>query len=167
MKKVTALLLSSFLILFLSGCQERPRISESMYSEITGLHYQELDGFKATVVERGFITSPSVLEWLDSIELSNNESGYYQYIYSDPDSWDMFLFVPNSEVESGRYVSTESMRFTIVDNIIKIYFDTTEVGPGASIIVLVQAPMRGVWPNGSSINVANKMIPQISADSST
>lgn len=142
-----------------------PTISHSMYSDATGLHYQEWNGYQAAVVERDFISAPRVLEWLDTLPAAAEGQGYYEFIYSDPDSWDMYIFWPAAGMAKNAAPAQGSMYFSISDSTVHLYFDSTSDAEPADVLLVVQAPMREAWPTGSAVHIGDQTIQKYSLGS--
>jgi len=67
-------------------------LSITKYSEERGWYYEETtSGFKSTFYTTDDIEVERIKDWVDECRPT---SKYYQYIYSDPDSWDLFICFP-------------------------------------------------------------------------
>ena len=130
-------------------------LSVTKYSEATGKYYEETaNGYKAAFYTKEEITIEKSEDWLASC-LSTGV--YYQYIYSDPDSWDMFIYFPQSNGGNSYNI----FKFSVVDSIVNIYVtsDNSNQSTNADyFIIRVQAPLRGAWPNASELYIDGKKI---------
>ena len=131
--------------------------SVSKYSEITSRHYEETpDGCKAGFYEKAEIDIARISEWLAACEPSG---GYYHYIYSDPDSWDMFIYYPVKNNSNEVY---KSFKFCVVEKIVRVYVESNEASfeepPSEYILLRIQAHPRGVWPSGSALFINGREI---------
>lgn len=149
MKKSFMLLLCLLCVFAFLGCDKKPakeNMSISKYSNITGKNYEETsDGYRAAFYSIEEIDVDKIKKWIDTCQ-SNGKC--YEYIYSDPDSWDMFVYYP---VEDNTDKIYKSFKFCKVESTVKIYLEnnivSTEEKPSDYILIRVQAPMRGAWPN--------------------
>ena len=150
------------LMLCVSGCKENivnNNISDdrsvTKYSEARGRYFEETpSGYKAGYYEKTEIEAEKIKEWADSCPSGEN---YYQYIYSDPDSWDMFIYY--SPAEGGLQYS--GFAFCIEGSTVKIYVTNTESPYGVRtdyIFIRIQAPLRGSWPDSSELYVNDEKI---------
>jgi len=124
------------------------------------MYYEETStGYKATTYEKSDITAEKVASWLTACGKSE---GYYQYIYSDPDSWDMFIYY---SPDVGR-ISSNGFKFSVVDSVVKVYV-TNDGSTGAHadfILIRIQAPLRGAWPSTSELYVDDRKIDMQGSD---
>jgi len=121
--------------------------SVTKYSDITSRYYEEIkNGYIAAFYEKSEIEIQSIIDWLASCEKSEN---YYQFIYSDPDSWDMFVYY---HPENG-FISNNSFRFFIDDSTVNIFVTNEDSVDAVDdyILIRIQAPLRGLWPNSSTL----------------
>ena len=122
--------------------------SVSKYSEITSKHYEvTLSGYNAAFYKKSEIDAERIVTWLDSCEPSE---GYYQFIYSDPDSWDMFIYY---SPEHGLF-SNDGFRFFMdgSGSILHIFVTNNESDETDDyMLIRIQAPLRGAWPNSSML----------------
>ena len=143
MKKVTVIL--AVLILF-SGCSNK------------------LNGYTVNPITYSEISNQVIKDW---IEKTTDDSGYHDYIYSDPDSWDMFVYQPNINGKL-EYIFYRCDKIEIIDSTIKVYL-TKEYAANDSDVVkdllfMVTAPERGVWPTKSELFIDGKSINHMSAE---
>ena len=128
--------------------------SVSKYSDITKRYYEETrHGYKAAFYDMSEIDVEKIIDWLASCEQSED---YYQYIYSDPDSWDMFIFY----APPINNFSNNQLRFFISGSTVNIF---VENGYSADIsadymLIRIQAPKRGAWPSSSTLHVDGNSI---------
>lgn len=153
------------IILFLmGGCHEQKNDNKkilnwsvSKYSKITEINYEETsDGYKGAFYNIEDISIDKIKSW---IEICEQDGEYYHYIYSDPDSWDMFIYYP---FENGANVSYNNFKFYIDDSIVKIYVDNYKASNKNEqcdyILIRIQAPSRGVCPNSSELFINDQQI---------
>jgi len=120
------------------------KLSVSKYNNITGENYEETsNGYRAVFCSIEEITVDKIRNWLEDCEPNGQ---YYEYTYSDPDSWDMFIYYPFENKSNKLY---ESFEFCIVDQTVEIYVEssTSEEPPSEYILIRIQAPFREAWPN--------------------
>ena len=157
MRKITSVFIF-LLVILLSSCtssSQKEKLSISKYNDSTGKNYEETDnGYKAAFYDKNEITIEKIKKW---IELCEIEDGYHEYVYSDPDSWDMFIYYPTN---NGIYCSP-SLKFSVVDQIVKVYItnnSSTNRINSNYILVRIQAPSIGAWPIKSELSIDNKRI---------
>ena len=130
-------------------------LSVTKYSEITSKYYEETSsGYKAAFYKKAEIEIEEIKDWVDSCPSGEN---YYQYIYSDPDSWDMFIYY--SPANDGFKYSR--VTFCVDDSTVKIYVTSIDSPYDVKtdyILIRVQAPIRGAWPNSSELYVNDEKI---------
>lgn len=149
-----ALCLTAVMALSLGGCGATPKTDRLLYSEATQLYYRELDGYQAAVIDRDFVADiPQVAEWLDGIPQGAETQGYYEYIYSDSDSWEMFILWPRNCMGEGLTPDFDSMRFAIEDGVVQLHFEGSIQTDGPDLLLMVQAPRHGTWPTASALYV--------------
>lgn len=127
------------------GNEKTVNWSISKYSELTSKHYEEIsNGYKAAFYTKDEIGVERISNWLAACEPSE---GYYQLIYFDPASWDMFLYYAP---ENGRF-SNDSLKFYIDGSILKVYVENDDGVDNYTdyILIRVQVPLRGAWPSSS------------------
>lgn len=157
MKRII-ILLCSYLVLFLVGCQnnnEDPMIesalSTSRYSDVRGIYYEQFNGYRAAFYSKDAITVERIINWIDSCPSSE---GYYDLIFADPASWDMFLYY----FPEGGLSAYYSFRFWIEDQIVRVYVEADETNPNFSffsdyLLIRIQAPRGGPWPSFSKLYI--------------
>ena len=162
MKNITAIIICLCLVPCMSGCtnsiEDKSKsngLSVSEYSEMTDRYYEETSsGYKAAFYEKDEIEIEKIENWLTSCSSGEN---YYQYIYSDPDSWDMFLYY--SPIDSG--IQYSGFSFTVDGSTVKIYMSNDGTPNDANkdyLLIRVQAPLRGAWPNSSELYLDDKKL---------
>ena len=158
MKKFNILTLSFIIIISLCACSQNGEQdidwSVSKYSESTARNYEgTASGYKAAFYDKDEIDVKPIENWLSSCTPAD---GYYQYIYSDPDSWDMYIYY---FPENGS-MSVTGFRFAVVDSVVKI--DVQNDGSAGTVadylLIRIQAPLRGAWPNTSELYIDNRII---------
>ena len=141
-------------------------LSVSMYSEATGKHYEENNRYKAAFYEIEEITIEKILDWLASCEPDDK---FYQYVYSDPDSFDMFIYY--SPVSGA--AAYNSLKFFVSESTIFINMTKDKNAAGVNpaydknadyFLIRVQAPQRGVWPNKSVLFIDGRLIGRYAAE---
>lgn len=163
MRRLFSILCVILLLLFLTCCTTAPKsgnnnqdaLSISKYSDVTKLHYEETkDGYKGALLRIDDITIQEIKNWVSACKDTN---GYYEYIYSSPDSWDMFIYTPINS--SDGYTS---FKFLVEDSTTKIYVKSepkdTITQQQNYILIRIQAPPRGSWPNSSELFIDDKKI---------
>ena len=143
----------------LYGCTNNERIPESIkwsvskYSDITGKDYEETtEGYKAAFYTIDEISIDKIKDWIHSCNLNGK---YHQYIYSDPDSWDMYLYYPTESK-----MNYNKLKFYINDSCVNIYVESGDKLENTQkyVLIRVQAPHRGAWPSSSKLFVDNYVI---------
>ena len=128
--------------------------SVSKYSESTEKYFEETaSGYKAAFYDKDEIDVKTIENWLSSCMPA---SGYYQCIYSDPDSWDMFIYY---SPENSSLIAN-GFRFAVVDSVVKINVQNDSSAGAVTdyILIRVQAPLRGAWPNTSEFYIDGNRI---------
>ena len=121
--------------------------SDTQYSSATGKHYEETaNGYKAATYEKYEIEIEKINSWILSCAQAE---GYYQFIYSDADSWDMFIYYSPYNME----FNIKDFKFSVDDSIVRVYVTSTESTDASTDYMLfrIQAPLRGVWPTSSEL----------------
>ena len=113
--------------------------SISRYSEITSRRYEETaSGYKAAFFEKSEIDIMKIKDWLTSCESSER---YYQLVYSDPDSWDMYIYY---SPENGNF-SNNDFKFFTDRSTVNIFVASGESSDTTVdyLLIRIQAPLRG------------------------
>ena len=129
-------------------------LSVTKYSDITDRYYEETsNGYKAAIYTKEEIEVEKIESWLASCKPSDK---YNQYIYSDPDSWDIFIFYSPENTDFIGY----SFRFSVDGSVVKIYVtsDSSVDNPQDYLLIRIQAPLRGAWPNSSELYIDGNKI---------
>jgi len=166
-KRITWLMAAVAVLLIVGGCAKEapaPRgvnWSVSKHSDVTDRDYEEVDGYRAAFYDVDEIAIDRIRKWIDSCETTG---GYHHYIYSDPDSWDMFIYYLVSEE-----VQYSGFAFYIADSTVNVYVETDDASPAAEynqdyVLIRVQAPMRAAWPSSSRLFVDGNEIDLSSED---
>ena len=143
MKKTTF-----FLVLFLlfTGCGNKPR------------------GYTVNPITHNEISNQAITRWLEE---TTDDSGYHDYIHSDPDSWDMLIYYPNAN-KTLEYVFYKYNKIEVVDSTAKVYltkeFAASDSDVVKDLLFVVTAPERGAWPTKSELFIDGEPIPHISSD---
>jgi len=131
-------------------------MSVSKYSETSERHYEEnSNGFMAAFYVKEEIIVNDIIDWIDSCEPSEK---YYHLIYSDPEKWDMYIYYQPENNEDKIY---ESFKFCIVERTVKVYIQTkaaVDETPADYVLIRIQAPLRGLWPNLSELYIDDRQI---------
>ena len=91
-----------------------------------------------------------VTDWLEGLE---SGEGFQYFIYSDPDSWDLYLWYPEKQAEI-QALSPEDVRLEVRDSVLQVY-----VTPGGAAepageepwVIHIAAPFLGAWPTGAAL----------------
>ncbi|MDR2547858.1 MAG: hypothetical protein LBC96_10250 [Lachnospiraceae bacterium] len=121
--------------------------SDSKYSEITSKHYEETaNGYKAAFYNKDELNVERIKDWVVSCEPSEE---YYQYIASDPDSWDMYIYYSHGNSIFGN----NELKFNIEGSEVNLFVTSNdnESTTDDYILIRIQAPTRGVWPSSSTL----------------
>jgi hypothetical protein len=159
MKNAIIIFMCFCLMFCVNGCkssvEEPDKLSTTKYSEATVKYYEETaNGYKAALYGKDELVAEKIKAWVDSCPSGEK---YYQYIYSDADSWDMFIyyFPANDELQYGGF------NFSVDDSTVKINVTNDEPVNAVKadyILIRVQAPMRGSWPNSSELYINGEKI---------
>ena len=127
--------------------EQQGSLSTTRFSESTGRYYEEThSGYKAAFYEKDEVEIERIQRWLSSCEPSDM---YYSFIFSDPESWNMYIYYSPENASFG----AGSFKFTIEEQIARV-FVTTDNSSNVSrdyILIRIQAPSRGIWPNSSKL----------------
>lgn len=84
-------------------------------------------------------------EWIDTCD---EEDGYYEYIISDPDSWELFIFINN--FNKDLHYETYTLNTKKVGSTLRVTIDkefaVTESQVMEDILLYVSAPLIGARP---------------------
>ena len=155
MKKMkTAAFLVCFVLLFgLATCKNS--MSATNFDTESEKNYEETaDGYRGALYKKEEITALEVKTWLDSCE---TEKKYYAYIWSDADSWDMFIYYAPGETKGY------NLKFKIKESTLQVYLTTDTKNSAERLeyaLVRVEAPRSGAWPTDSELYVDNVSIEQ-------
>ena len=112
------------------------------------------------------ISLDPITEWVNQCELTD---GYHDYIYADPDSCDLFLYIPNAPEIFGD-IQNKDIEIEVIDNVLKIYVQTSGVTTreksSGELIIHIKAPLRGAWPNASELFIDEKQIENLTTSMS-
>jgi hypothetical protein len=118
-------------------------------------------GYKTKILTEKDYKGTVVEDW---IKESDTQNGYSEFVYSDPDSWDMFIYYPNINPELKYIKYKVDLKF--VDSIVKVYLtveDAVDDGEVIKDLVLrIQAPLRGAWPTESEVYLNGKLVKCVS-----
>jgi hypothetical protein len=162
MKRVVIALICFFVLLSIAGCNSGTDavnppngLSITKYSEATGKYFEETpNGYRAVFLNIEEITIERIANWIASCKASDS---FYQFIYSDPDSWNMFIYY---FPEDGLY-GYKSFRFSVTNSTVRVHVvteDSNSAFLSEYMLIRIQAPRRGVWPNKSELYVDDVMI---------
>ena len=158
MKRIVFLIMALAVCFLTNGCANNTNESEeihwsvSKHSDITDKDYEEVQGYQAAFLHIEEIMVDRIKEWIDSCDLNGK---YYHYIYSDPDSWEMFIYYP---CETNNYDNT--LKFYLADSYVNVYVESGDISEKKLdyVLLVIQAPLRGVWPSSSRLFVDNQEI---------
>ena len=106
-----------------------------------------------------------VTQWIEGCASSD---GYYEYVYADPDSWDVFLYMPNAQKAFGD-IQNNNVAIAIEDSVLKIYITTGEELPhekaSDQLILHIKAPDRGAWPSSTELYIDEKEVTLVDTES--
>jgi hypothetical protein len=128
--------------------------SVSRYSEITSKHYEETaNGYRAIFYSKGELGIERIENWMASCEPSEE---YYQFICSDPDSWDMFIYY---SLENSSFGNND-LKFFVDGSKVNLFVTSNDIASTANdyILIRIQAPSRGVWPSSSALYLDGKKV---------
>jgi len=150
-RKQFILLLICFSIIFsivlLSQLREEKQIEEAI----------DVKGYKSILLYKKDYKGSRLEDW---IKTCTRSGGYYQFINSDPDSWDMYIYYPeiNSELKYIKY----NVDFNIIDSVVKISINEEDAISDEEVIkglvLNIKAPLRDTWPSTSEVYVNGSKI---------
>jgi hypothetical protein len=160
-KRLISAVLFIALIVLPSGCGKGGNAtgkiywSLSKYSEITDKKYEETSqGYRAAFYTLDEISVDRIKIWLDSCD---QKGKYCQYIYSDPDSWDMFLYY-----QTDAKAQYDQMKFNVLKGCVNMHVKSSAASDAAIgqyyMLLRVQAPLRGSWPTSSRLFIDDSEI---------
>lgn len=162
------------IVVLISGCSRLDRQSFSSQDSVIDKRYDVIDKstgevsqYLLTITNCGAISLDVITEWVGKCEAVD---GYYDYIYSDPDSWDIFLYIPNAQELFGD-IQNSNVEIEVTDSILKVYIDITDVSTkekkSGELIIHLVAPLRGSWPIASELYVDGTRVERLSTTIST
>jgi len=131
--------------------------SITKYSDARGKYYEETaNGYKAVFYDKSEIFAEKIESWESWLSSCEMAEGYYQFIYSDPDSWDMLIYY---SPEHGSFGGS-SFKFSVEGLVVKVYVttDTSANVYADYFIIRIQAPFWGMWPNSSELYIDGNKI---------
>ena len=91
---------------------------------------------------------PWVTTWLEGREAGE---GFQYFVYSDPDSWDIYLWCPGREAEVHA-LAPEDIRLEIRDSVLQVYLPPVQPVETDEIwLIHIAAPLLGPWPTGAAL----------------
>ena len=129
--------------LLLSGC------SESKDEKL-----KDAKGYKSTTLFAKDYQGSKLEKWIESC---SGTGGYYEFINSDPDSWNLYIYYSNinPKLENVSFKVDLKIEEKNVDIILKIYLTEQNSDSDEQVVkdlVLdVKAPSRGAWPTKSEV----------------
>lgn len=152
------ILISLFLgiLLLLFGC------SENKEEKV-----KDVKGYSSTFLFEKDYKGSKLEKWIKSC---SDADGYYQFINSDPDSWDMYIYYPNinPKPEYIRYKVDLKIEEKAEGRILKVYISKQNVGSEKQVIkdlvLEIKAPLRGAWPAKSEVYVDGKEVKCVGQD---
>lgn len=148
---VVAILLVS--TLFLSACSFNPKGKRNDEDPYFPEAYQ-VDAINGEVSSFGLNIAPAdemddwVVDWMDQISTGD---GFQYFVYSDPDSWDVYLCYPNNRMKVSM-LTNDNIQVEFSGDTLKVYitenFDNIVPSDDAQDWVLhfVAHPF-GTWPS--------------------
>jgi hypothetical protein len=133
----------------------------SVKNHLTG----KASDYKLRMSSPNEISLNPVDEWYSDV----NGNGYACLIYSDPDSWDVFIAVPDRRAELSA-LTNDDIGIEIVGDILRVYIAQDnephlDAGlPIADKLIHLKAPMRGAWPNRVEVFWNGEALPCIGAN---
>lgn len=118
------------------------------------------NGYTVSLLNPNDYVDSKLNDWLE-----NNDSteGFYTYIYSDPASWEMYIYVkdynkdlgyityhPEVTIKDGTAIVTLTSRDAVNDDDVQ-----------KDILLVVTAPLRGAWPNQAQVIVDGEELEHI------
>jgi len=136
----------SFLIVFtmiISACMSNVPAKYQVKNKETG----KTTDYYLNIVSIDEIGTERITEWFDKI---TNSDGFLYYVYSDPDSWETIIYLPNKQNLIAN-LNNGNITIDIVDSVLKVYYDAKNVKPDVNnknetLIIHLKAPPRGAWP---------------------
>ena len=161
-KRIPLLIIAIAVCLLISGCANKENEPEeinwsvSKHSDITEKDFEEVQGYKAAFFNTDELIVDRIKEWIDSCDLND---GYYSFINSDPDSWEMYIYYPCKTNNNHN-----TFKFYVSESCVNVYVESidTSVEKTDYILLLIQAPSRGAWPSSSKLFIDEKEIELIS-----
>jgi hypothetical protein len=96
--------------------------------------------------------SKETQKWMDSCK----SSGYFEYINSDPDSWEMLLYYPGINSSHEPFIYGD-IRLSLEASVLKVFITRKAASNNDRVdddlIIHITAPSRGAWPNGSEMYI--------------
>ena len=142
-QKNIIILLIVGILLFLSGC-----------GEVKDEKVKDVKSYKSTILLKKDYKGSKLEKWIESC---GSTGGYYEFINSDPDSWDVYIYYPNINPKSEYITYKVDMKIeeNNEDRILKVYLTKQNADSDEQVVkdlvLEVQAPLRGAWPTKSEI----------------
>ena len=86
-----------------------------------------------------------VTDWLEGLEPG---SGFQYFVYTDPDSWDVYLYYPDRQTEIQALTAAD-LRLEVQDSVLCFYATSPALAETAADevwIIHAAAPLLGTWP---------------------
>lgn len=167
LKRLGILMTILLIATLISSCSslEKQSSDDGVPNAVTGEQYAVIDKstggisqYLLNITNCEAISLDVISEWVETCE---DVDGYYDYIYSDSDSWDIFLYVPHAQELFGD-IQNSDIEIEIIDNVLKIYIDTTNISrkekKSDELIIHFLAPVRGSWPRASELYIDGSQI---------
>lgn len=137
------LILVSILSIF-SGCSNNVPKKYQVKNKETGIAIN----YYLNIVKSNEIGIDAVTEWLKQAKKSD---GFLYYIYSDPDSWDVLIYLPNKQ-DVIASLNNNNIKISRADSVLKVYIDAPNVEAEDDTdkfptLIHLKAPARGAWPS--------------------
>ena len=153
MKKVLVVAMILLGILFLSACTDTVSRTDKETNTYFNEEYQVKNHSDGGISTFGLNIAPAdemgdwVIDWLADVSAGD---GFQYFVYSDPDSWDVYLYYPNSHII--HLLTNDDVAVDFTDSALKVYVtesieDTMSTEHTEHWILHFAATPRGVWSN--------------------
>ena len=151
MKKTIAIPLIILCTLLLLACSHLPGSLQKPYFTEEYQVKNQTDGKISTF---GLNIAPAdemggrVVDWVSDV---TEKEGFQHFIYSDPDSWDVYLYYPKNQAET-QMLTNEDVAVEYSDHILHVYvtspqLENVSAGEDKKWILHFAAPAFGAWPS--------------------
>lgn len=152
-KKKLLVAMILFGVLFLSACSGTTQDTRNKAASYFAEEHQVKNYTDGEISAFGLNIAPAdmmgdwVVDWLSNVSTGD---GFQYFVYSDPDSWDVYLYYPNNHAKIP-LLSNDDVKVDFSDSSLKIYV-TESVGETTTddtkdwILHFASYP-RGAWPS--------------------